>query len=1353
MATVTVTIVTALPGGFTVDFATSDGTAIEPGDYTATTGTLNFLGNANESQTFDVPINDDALVEASETINVSLSNVSNIMVDASDTAVISITDNDTATLTVDDITVDESAGTAMLTVTVDNAVDGGFTVDFATADDTAVQPGDYTATTGTLNFVGNAGETQTFTVPIIDDALIEAAESFNVTLSNPSNASVDSTDTAAVSITDNDAAALTIDDVTFDESAGATATVTVTLNNVVPGGFTVDFSTSDGTAVQPGDYTATTGTLNFAGNAGETQTFAVPIIDDGLVELAESVNVALSNSSNAAVSTVDTAVVTITDNDTTTITVNSVIVDEAAGTATVQVSSSAASSFAIDVPFTTVDDTATAPADYTTTSGTLNFVGNAGEIQTLTVPIIDDALTEAAESFVIDLMLNSTSVVLVDGNVTITDNDATNNVDLSVSIAQDSSPVVFDDPQRYVITVSNAGPEASDSVVSTVAFPDGVTVGNITSSQGTVTVDGLIATINVGTLANGASATITAFATPVTAPVSFDVNANVVGSGAEADASNNAATISTNVIVQTDLEITITDTPDPVTVGENVTYTVVIDNLVSSPALDVQATTVIPADMTVLSAESTLGTTTINGNQIDTTIPLLAADAFPANPNSIATITIVATAPNTAGQVIANTSVAINNGTDLDLTNNTATATTSVVAATTGSIAGSVYVDANNNGIRDQGEQGIPNVMITLGGAGDAVTLTDAQGNYQFAGLPAGTYTVTETQPAGFDDGIDSAGIGANATTGNDSFTNLVLAAGVNATAFNFGELAQAVAMLRGQVFCDANGDNEHDQGEEVVGTLVFIDANDNGRFDNGEQSTTTDINGNYQFNNVAGSVNVSVVVPVTCNTITDEPGIRRSIVPVGNVARSITSADIDLDGDQDLLVVSDMSGTLTVVRNDPDGFNQGTDFDVGARPQSVFAFQPVDTQPALIAVANLGRPGDGGSVMTMVGQGMQSNTRTGSSGPIDVIIADFDQQGTPDVLSANFRDSFLELELGETGQVVQVDTLAEQILSIASGNLTGAAATPEVVVSGFGYGDNQTRLEVFQMDNAGGVSKADSIVVSSQTVEVSVENIIQNQNLEFGEIVTLQSFGQIMVYPMNADGTIGAGIATQVSDGATAFDFGDFNKDGIQDVAVANLGGQFIELFSGTGDGRFALITTVRNVSAPSDLVVEDLNDDGFDDIAVANFYTDLNINDPTLPPQFMLPSTTTILQLEIASRDVSVTSNLVQDFRFPTADAVFILDTNGDNRVTAVDALRVINVIERESAGEGEQVGRAATDVNGDGSTSAVDALMIINYLSRDSVADANDISIDDLIPLDEDERNLGTDAVDEVLSAGLF
>ncbi|HEY1376790.1 MAG TPA: SdrD B-like domain-containing protein [Gemmataceae bacterium] len=123
-----------------------------------------------------------------------------------------------------------------------------------------------------------------------------------------------------------------------------------------------------------------------------------------------------------------------------------------------------------------------------------------------------------------------------------------------------------------------------------------------------------------------------------------------------------------------------------------------------------------------------------------------------------------------------------------------------VSSVTTGAnLSGSVYVDFNDNGVRDQGEPGIAGVTIILTGTddlGNAVsqtTFTDDSGNYTFANLRPGTYQVFEVQPQDYIDGLDAVGtvngVQRGQLTDNDTIGNIVLAAGEAGLRYDFGEL------------------------------------------------------------------------------------------------------------------------------------------------------------------------------------------------------------------------------------------------------------------------------------------------------------------------------------------------------------------------------------------------------------------------------------------------------------------------------------------------------------------------------------------------------------------------------------
>jgi hypothetical protein len=138
------------------------------------------------------------------------------------------------------------------------------------------------------------------------------------------------------------------------------------------------------------------------------------------------------------------------------------------------------------------------------------------------------------------------------------------------------------------------------------------------------------------------------------------------------------------------------------------------------------------------------------------------------------------------------------------------------------SLCGFAYNDVDNDGVRDAAEPAIPGVAVALAGMdhrGRAVasgTTTASDGAYCFNNLRAGTYTIAETQPAGYQDGKDTQGTPGTGTTGNDRFTNIALAAGVQGQNNNFGELLPS--SLCGYVYIDADNNGIRIASEAGIG-------------------------------------------------------------------------------------------------------------------------------------------------------------------------------------------------------------------------------------------------------------------------------------------------------------------------------------------------------------------------------------------------------------------------------------------------------------------------------------------------------------------------------------------------------
>ncbi|MEO5703099.1 MAG: Calx-beta domain-containing protein [Gammaproteobacteria bacterium] len=211
--------------------------------------------------------------------------------------------------------VDESAGTALITVTRTGGSFGAVTADVVASNGTATSPGDFTATTQTVSFGDGDTTAKTVTINITDDLTDELDETVTLVLNNATGDATVGTAAATLTITDNDAPPPPLGVVAFSvarsivaERAGY-AVIAVTRTDTT-GNATVNFATSDGTAISGADFTAASGVLSFVtGDAVEIIT--VPITRDAIQEFNERFTVVLSAAQGASLGTPSVHTVTI----------------------------------------------------------------------------------------------------------------------------------------------------------------------------------------------------------------------------------------------------------------------------------------------------------------------------------------------------------------------------------------------------------------------------------------------------------------------------------------------------------------------------------------------------------------------------------------------------------------------------------------------------------------------------------------------------------------------------------------------------------------------------------------------------------------------------------------------------------------------------------------------------------------------------------------------------------------------------------------------------------------------------------------------------------------------------------
>ena len=207
----------------------------------------------------------------------------------------------------------ESVSSAALQVDLSNQSASAVTVDYAVTGTATGSGADYTLANGTLTIPANTSSANITIGSIVDDSLVEGNETVIVTLSNPSGATLGTDTVHTYTITDNDVPTISVSSAASASEAAGTHVFTVSLSAPATTALSVDFATSDGTALAGSDYTSITSTLSFA-VGDQSKTVLVTILDDSDAETSESFSLTLSNPVNITLGT-STVSVSITDND------------------------------------------------------------------------------------------------------------------------------------------------------------------------------------------------------------------------------------------------------------------------------------------------------------------------------------------------------------------------------------------------------------------------------------------------------------------------------------------------------------------------------------------------------------------------------------------------------------------------------------------------------------------------------------------------------------------------------------------------------------------------------------------------------------------------------------------------------------------------------------------------------------------------------------------------------------------------------------------------------------------------------------------------------------------------------
>src|ERR1044072_7731059 len=110
-------------------------------------------------------------------------------------------------------------------------------------------------------------------------------------------------------------------------------------------------------------------------------------------------------------------------------------------------------------------------------------------------------------------------------------------------------------------------------------------------------------------------------------------------------------------------------------------------------------------------------------------------------------------------------------------------------------------------------------------------------------------------------------------------------------------------------------------------------------------------------------------------------------------------------------------------------------------------------------------------------------------------------------------------------------------------------------------------------------------ILASTRPLAILMAALLFHSRLAFADGCPLSMFGAARLFP--------------AANGSQPFAMGDFNGDGLTDLAVANVGGASVSIMLGMGDGTFQRGANIA-VRSPSDIVAADFNGDGKADLAI---------------------------------------------------------------------------------------------------------------------------------------------------------
>src|SRR5437773_56995 len=330
------------------------------------------------------------------------------------------------------------------------------------------------------------------------------------------------------------------------------------------------------------------------------------------------------------------------------------------------------------------------------------------------------------------------------------------------------------------------------------------------------------------------------------------------------------------------------------------------------------------------------------------------------------------------------------------------------------------------------------------------------------------------------------------------------------------------------------------------------------------------------------------------------------TIFASGSNPRAVALGDFNADGKLDLVVADSDSNNVSVLLGNGDGtFQAPLTFGAGSGASSV-AVSDFNGDGKLDLVVTVGSAG----VSVLLGNGDGTfqaavNYATGSS-PYAVAVGDFNADGKVDLAIANGDAADVSVLLGNGDGTFQTTALTFSTgtwpSSVAVGDFN-ADGRLDLAVANFGAAS----VSVLLGNPSAVLGGADGTFQAAPTYAAGTNPLAVTEG-DFNRdgvpdlAVADSGSGTVSVLLGNDDGTFQTALAFPAGNGPESVAIGDFNSDGELDLAVTNPGSATVSVLLGNGDGTFQAPLTFGAGSGASSVALGDLNADGKLDLVVAN-------------------------------------------------------------------------------------------------------------------------------------------------------